>query len=54
VLADVESKQLAASPSIAKFQGFSLTVPPPTNAAAMPQAQPRKAPGEQGDSDGEQ
>lgn len=36
VLADVESKTMASSPTLGKIGFSSLTVPPPTNAAAMP------------------
>lgn len=46
VLAEVESKSLAPEPTLTGRIGFSLTVPPPTNAAA----QPRKT--ADGDSDG--
>lgn len=55
VLAEVESKSLAPESTFAGGRiGFSLTVPPPTNAAAMPiGSKPEKGPASQdGDSDG--
>lgn len=36
ILADVESKSMASSPTLGKIGFSSLTVPPPTNAAAQP------------------
>jgi hypothetical protein len=55
VLAEVESKSLAPEPTFAGGRiGFSLTVPPPTNAAAMPigSKPPGAAASQDGDSDG--
>ena len=40
VLAEVESKSLAPEPTLTGKIGFSLTVPPPTNAAAQPLSRP--------------
>jgi hypothetical protein len=55
VLAEVESKNLAPESTFAGGRiGFSLTVPPPTNAAAMPigSKPPGAAASQDGDSDG--
>ena len=53
VLAAVESKSLAPESTFAGGHiGFSLTVPPPTNAAAMPIGSKAEKGSQDGDSDG--
>lgn len=53
VLAAVESKSLAPESTFAGGHiGFSLTVPPPTNAAAMPIGSKTEKGSQDGDSDG--
>lgn len=55
ILAEVESKAMAPEPTLTGKVGFSLTVPPPTNAAAQPLGRAGKGMGGvmDGDSDDE-
>jgi len=55
ILAEVESKAMAPEPTLTGKIGFSLTVPPPTNAAAQPLGRAGKGGGGvmDGDSDDE-